>query len=104
LGYHTVSTLYFLTETLPYLYNAWPFLYEPHQLRYYLEKAEKERPANPVVVRSKYSLQNFEWPKSKFINRSTRYTENLKIMADFLQRKKYQIVWENEVFEILYVE
>lgn len=101
LGYHTVSTLYFLTETRPYLYNSWPFLYEPDLLRHYLEKAQKERPEDPVVVRSKYSLQNFEWPKRNFMNRTTQYKENIKTIEEFLERKRYQKVWENGVFEIL---
>ncbi len=100
LGYHTVSTLYFLTETRPYLYNSWPFLYEPDLLRHYLEKAQKERPEDPVVVRSKYSLQNFEWPKRNFMNKTTQYKENIKTMEEFLERKGYQKVWENGLFEI----
>jgi hypothetical protein len=100
LGYHTVSTLYFLTETHPYLYSAWPFLRQPALFRYYLEKAERERPAQPVVVRSKYSLQSFEWPRVKFRNPSTHYVENWKTMEDFLQKNSYIKVWENEIFEI----
>ncbi len=101
LAYHTVSMLYYLTETRPYLYNSWPFLYEPTQLQFFLEKAQHDRPNKPVIVRSKYSLQNFSWPKRLFINKSFRYQQNLKIMERFVQKNNYQIVWQNEVFEIL---
>lgn len=104
LGYHTVSTLYFVTDTRPYLYNSWPFLYEPFQMRYYLERAQAERPNLPVAVRSKFSLQSFEWPTHKYINKSYRYRENWKILEEFLESKKYRLMWENEIFEILVPE
>lgn len=100
LGYHTVSTLYFLTETRPYLYNSWPFLFEPDLLRHYLEKAGRERPEDPVVVRSKFSLQNFEWPRQKYMNQTSQYQENMRIMDKFLEEKEYHKKWENETFEI----
>ena len=104
LGFNTVSTLYYLTDTRPYVYSSWPFLYEPEQLKYYLEKADRERGQAPVACRSKYSLGNFEWPVVKNINTSERYTENLKIMDEYLDRKGYEKVWENECFEILRVK
>jgi len=101
LGYHTVSTLYWLTETSPYLGNSWPFLNEPEDLKKKLAAAKNERPSLPVAVRAKFSLQNFEWPRIPFRNKTERYSENWKIMKDFLERNNYRKVWGNNVFEIL---
>lgn len=100
LGFHTVSTLYYLTETRPYLYSSWPFLYQPEKLKRSLEKAKKERPELPVAVRSKYSLQNFEWPLELYQNPTPSYRENLKIMDAFLKKESYEKHWENKIFEI----
>lgn len=104
LGYHTVSTLYYLTETKPYLYSSWPFLYEPNELLDHLKKAENELSSSPVVVRSKYSLQNFEWPQIKYVNRSRQYIENLAMMESYISNKGYHLEWSNEYFEILSVK
>lgn len=101
LGYHTISLFYYLTDTKPYLYSSWPFLYSPEQLRETLQRVQRERPGLPVAVRSKYSLQNFEWPMQKFTNKSDLYQTNLRILGDFLREKGYRTVWENEYFEIL---
>jgi len=100
LGYHTVTTLYYLTGTIPYLYNPWPFLYEPEEMKYYLQKAEMEYTSFPVVVRSKYSLQNFEWPMELTLNRSKRYYENWMLLEKFLNHHSYVRTWGNSVFEI----
>jgi hypothetical protein len=100
LGFHTVSTLYYVTETRPYLYSAWPFLYQPEQLQHFLVKAMRDRPRLPVAVQSKYSLQNFEWPGEKYTNSSPQYQKNLEIMIQFFKEKGYRKIWENKIFEI----
>ena len=100
LGYHTVSMLYYLTQTKPYLYNSWPFLYEPDQLKEQLKKACKERKFLPVAVRSKFSLQNFDWPEKTWTNKSSQYKKNLVILDGFLLENNYEKVWENQIFEI----
>lgn len=98
LTYNNTPILYFLTKTKPYLYNAWIDLYSPDQLRQAIEKADKENPNLPFVVRSKFNTMNSYWPQYKS---SERDSENRTIMEDFIKRNKYSLLWQNDFFEIL---
>lgn len=101
LGYHTIPLFYYLTDTRPYLYNSWPLLSSPAQLSKLLQRALIERPTLPIVVRSKYSLQNSEWPIEHYINETDDYQKNIELLETFLTQRCYKKVWENEYFEIL---
>ncbi|KNZ69121.1 hypothetical protein Tfer_2225 [Thermincola ferriacetica] len=102
LAYEQISLVYFLTKTKPYLYSAWPMLYGPDKFREALEKAEKERPYLPVIVRAKGNTEDFDWPKSKSpLVQTVYHVENRKTMERFIREKQYKTVWQNSFFEIL---
>ena len=102
LAYEAISTLYFLTKTRPYLYDSQPLFYRPFELRKYLDKAIKERPYLPVIVRAKGSVWDPKWPvESRMIRPDERNTGNRGILEEFIKTSGYSLVWENDFFEIL---
>ncbi len=102
LAYEAISTLYFLTKTRPYLYSTQPLLYQPAELRRYLDKAVKERPYLPVIVRAKGSVWDYKWPvKCKMIEADDRNIGNRGILEEFIKANGYHLKWENDFFEIL---
>ena len=102
LAYNDIPMVHFLTKTKPYLYNSWIELYQPNELRQALERAMKENPHLPVVIKAKSSAANSNWPKTNVsFSLSERKIEDIAIIDDFIKYNKYSIVWENDFFEIL---
>ncbi|MEO0128305.1 MAG: hypothetical protein ABIL44_11230 [candidate division WOR-3 bacterium] len=102
LAYEAISTLYFLTKTRPYLYSTQPLFYQQSQLRKYLDKAIKERPYFPVIVRAKGSVWDPKWPvKCDMIKSDDRNIGNRGILEEFIKTNGYYLKWENDFFEIL---
>jgi len=101
--FEQISLLYYLTEAKPYLYNSWPMLYQPNELKSAIEKASKEKEELPIIVRAKRSTSNFEWPNNPEVGliESERHTGNRIIIKKFIDKYFYKIVWENDFFQIL---
>lgn len=101
LAYEQVSLVYFLTKTKPYLYSAWPMLYNPSQFDRSLNRALTERPELPVIVRAKGNTEDPNWPNDNGLRKSPSFAAVRTIMNNFIKQKNYQKVWENSFFEIL---
>ena len=101
--FEQISLLYYLTETKPYLYNSWPMLYQPNELKNAIEKAIKEKEKLPVIVRAKRSTSNFEWPNNPEVEliESERHSGNRIIVNKFIDKYYYKTIWENDFFQIL---
>jgi len=106
LAYEQISLIYFLTETKPYLYDSWPMVYSPEKFQAALSRAFQEREKLPLIVRAKRSTSNNEWPNNPKIGliNSIWYDSNRKIMKNFVNLHSYNIVWENNFFQILLAE
>lgn len=97
-----ISLLYYLSETTPYLYNSWPMLYQPIQFKEAIQRAINEKKELPVIVRAKRSTSDVEWPNSGTgLMRWGLDIENRKIMEYFIQIHHYNLVWQNDFFQIL---
>ncbi|MCC1484090.1 glycosyltransferase family 39 protein [Winogradskyella immobilis] len=105
-AYDKIPMIHFLTETKPYMYNSWPWIYDINTFDKKLYKAEKEIKTLPVVVVQKFeTIVEFSEPKIDYMSSTTEdnYLHNNQItgaMNDFLLRNNYQIVWSNPYFNI----
>jgi hypothetical protein len=100
LAYESIPMVHFLTGTRPYLYNPWPILYLPVELKKYLDRARRERPELPLAVLAKSETRSSGWPGSGSVNDSETAKANRAILRNFLEEEKYEKIWENEVFAI----
>jgi hypothetical protein len=74
----------------------------PYKLRQSLEKAIKERPCLPVVIKAKYTANDSYWPRrNALLKLSDIQKENMTTIENFTKLNRYSIVWENDYFEIL---
>jgi hypothetical protein len=101
LTYESIPMVHFLTGTRPYLYNPWPILYLPVEFKKCLDKARRERPELPPAVLAKIEMRSSGWPGSGSVNSSETARAGRAILYDFLEKEKYEKIWENGVFEIL---
>lgn len=102
LAYEQVSMVHFLTKTKPYLYSSWPMLYSPAAFKGAMERAKKERPYLPVIVRAKGNTEDPNWPtKENKLLRSSNHIMNRQVVEEFIKENNYSLVWENRFFEIL---
>jgi hypothetical protein len=101
LAYNEIPMLYFLTKTKPYLYNSWIEGEVPYKVKQLLDKAIRERPNLPVVVKAKYTANDPYWPKRNAPTKLSDINENIATIDNFTKLNGYSIVWENDFFEIL---
>jgi hypothetical protein len=104
--FESLPTLHYLTRTKPYLYTAWPWCYSPESMQAKIEKAEKEIPGMPVVVREKSGLgPDWEIPSDYWDDTTLEDSWDYKagriiLIQDFIKQHDYKLVWENELFQI----
>ncbi len=102
LAYEYIPLVYFLTQTRPYLYNAWPMLFRPAKFERSLNRAFHDRPYLPVIIRARGSTENMNWPDTAGLSKDNYYlNEHRRIMDEFIRKNHYQIEWQNRFFEIL---
>lgn len=109
--YDKLPMLHFLTETKPYLYNPWVWIYDHNSFKKQLLRAENEIKTYPVVVVQKFDSHNgFSPPIPNYLKSTTNHkgipllqNELLKHKQtqQFLTRNAYKIVWSNDFFDIL---
>jgi hypothetical protein len=105
-AYDKIPMVHFLTETQPYMYNPWVWIYDYNSFEKKLNKAEKEIPVLPIVVQQKVeTIYRFSEPISDYmstkkINTNFHSNERNAIMNSFLNRNNYKIVWSNDYFNI----
>ncbi len=102
LAYNGISTVYFLTETHPWLGSASPDYDIPEKLAARIRARELNCSILPCVVRATGSTYTPSWPigAAQMITWN-RQDESRHIIAEYLLRNGYSVVWENEFFEIL---
>lgn len=106
LAYDKIPMLNFLTETKPYMYNSWVWVYDDIMFKKQLKRAEKEIEILPIVVQQKFeTIGEFSEPTLDYMSedKEENYRYNrarVSAMNDFLRRNNYQIVWSNTHFNI----
>jgi hypothetical protein len=102
LAYDCMPMFHYLTETLPYMPNTWPWLYVPEAFDAELNKARINHVELPVIILQKMSTLFTNWPQNFNNNTQRSIPESRRdsIMNDFMLKGKYKKVWENKAFEI----
>lgn len=104
--YDKIPMVHFLTETKPYMYNPWVWIYDYNSFEKKLHKAEIEIPVLPIVVQQKFeTIYAFSEPIPDYMstqkeNNNSHSNERNAIMNAFLNRNNYKIVWSNAYFNI----
>ena len=102
LAYDCMPMFHYLTETLPYTPNAWPWLYVPDAFRSALDYEKSNKVNLPVVIVQKMSTLANNWPQNvaNELQRSKPEQQRDSIMAEFITENQYKSVWENVAFKI----
>jgi hypothetical protein len=106
LAYDCMPLINFLTESVPYIRSAYPWLYEANIFKSELDLAVSQKKILPVVI-----VQNIQtigagskWPEELLPTEYSKWEDNQgrnKYMDDFLRDNHYQEVWTNGYFKIL---
>ena len=104
--YDKIPMIHFLTETRPYMYNSWPWIYDEVSFKKKLETAQKNRDALPVVLVQKFeTIGEFSAPQLNYLATDideTYFHNNAiaELMTEFLVENDYKIAWSNDYFNI----
>ncbi len=104
--YDNMPMLHFLTETKPYMYNPWVWVYDATSFKNKLLKAEAEIPVLPIVVQQKFNtIGEFSKPITNYLDNSGSDSylfnrQRITEMNSFLKRNNYKVVWSNAHFNI----
>jgi hypothetical protein len=90
LFFHGLPTIHYLTRTLPYTNNSWPFLYVPETFRNQLQFAEQNRSKLPVIVCERALYDG--WISG---DRTSDTDLRMNYLQEFIQRHPYKMIWEN---------
>lgn len=111
LAYDNIPMIHFLTETKPYMYNSWVWIYDSTTFEKKLNLAQNEIPELPVLIQQKFNvIWSFSEPIDGYLNTDLSTTDDLskrdvikknKILNTFIKNNNYQIVWSNNYFNIL---
>jgi len=109
LAYDCVPIFHFMTETIPYTRNPWPWLYQSDTFKKELEIASSNNRQLPVIVmQTALTLGNGKnWPVKKITQDYLKLPINIdrnEILEDFINEHKYHEVWSNDYFKILIPE
>jgi len=93
-----IPMLNYLTHTRPSLSNPWTGLISQEQLASELLEIPKNGKALPILVRTKGSVHNPEWPRARI---DPNYIGDGELLIrKFMVTYGYQKNWENQWFEI----
>ncbi|HEV7424004.1 MAG TPA: hypothetical protein VGO21_02320 [Candidatus Paceibacterota bacterium] len=109
LAYDCVPIFHFMTATIPYTRNPWPWLYQSNTFKKELEIAEGKNKQLPVIImQTALTLGNGKnWPVKKITQDYLKLPINIdrnEILEDFINEHKYHEVWSNDYFKILIPE
>jgi hypothetical protein len=109
LAYDCVPIFHFMTETIPYTRNPWPWLYQSNTFKKELEIATGNNKQLPVIImQTALTLGNGKnWPSKKITQDYLKLPINIdrnEILQDFINEHKYHQVWSNDYFKILIPE
>jgi len=100
LAYGNIPMFYFLTDSKPFLYNIWLGEYSLDYYRHLMDKSLSEKKILPVIVRPKVSTWG-NWPSEVPGISYAEDNEWNNYFNYFLDKNGYQLVWENNTFQIL---
>ncbi|MDT0559248.1 hypothetical protein RM697_11340 [Ichthyenterobacterium sp. W332] len=105
-AYDKIPMLHFLTETKPYLYNPWPWIFNGELFEQKLNKAETTIEKLPIIVQQKFeTIYQLSEPFNDYLDEEREDSERFnasrtKAFNTFLEKHNYQIVWNNAYFNI----
>lgn len=105
LAYDCIPLYHFLTESVPYIRSAYPWLYETELFNTELLRAKSEKKILPVVVMQTIKTigDGSKWPEEALPEDYSKWDVNQgrnKYMNDFLANNSYKEVWSNRYFRI----
>lgn len=106
LAYDKIPMVHFLTETKPYMYNPWPWIYDSYSFNKYLNRAEQNIEVLPIIVQQKFeTIGYFSEPMLDYMyeNKEDIYTYDKRrviAMNAFIKKNDYKIIWSNPYFNI----
>lgn len=107
LTYDSVPMIHFFTQTRPFMYNPWVWIYDGASFSNKLKKAVSERPYLPIIVQQKFeTIGGFGVPSEFYLREDkTRevYSYNLERVITFntfIKENRYSILWSNDYFNI----
>jgi hypothetical protein len=102
LAYNSIPTIHFLTETRPWLGNAWPDIFTTEVLTAKIQQKELEGTKLPYIVRARFATWSHTWPQVvEPLFMAWGIADTREILTKFVQRHRYVVVWSNDFFEIL---
>lgn len=105
-AYDNIPMVHFLTETKPYMYNPWVWIYDGHSFEKNIARAEKEIGVLPIIVQQKFdTVGSFSQPITNYMSESqdtSVFFDKRRVVAmnAFIKRNNYEIVWSNPYFNI----
>lgn len=104
--FQSLATLHYLTKTKPYLGNPWPWTYDPSNFERQIIKAQIKHNKLPIIVRQKSSLSTWQtpdenWNNDKAVQTYLHKNGRIKSINNFIKDNSYEILWENDLFQIL---
>lgn len=106
LAYDCVPIFHFMTKTIPYTRNPWPWLYQSNTFKKELDIAVGSNKQLPVIImQTALTLGNGKnWPVKEKADDYLKLPINIdrnEILEDFINEHKYHEVWSNDYFKIL---
>jgi hypothetical protein len=108
LCFESLPTLQYLTRTVPFIGASWVWVYDSNSVKISLLRAEKTAAKMPVVLRQKTQPIGGKWTTFDIRYNDTVSEDNylykkerIIVYNAFLNKHKYKIVWENDLFQIL---
>ena len=107
LAYDNIPMVHFLTETKPYMYIPWIWVYDSGVFEDNIKRAEESQDKLPVVLLQKFNtLGKFSEPSTNYFSIPEKDTyvfkkRRIEAMQSFLARNNYEIIWSNTHFDIL---
>jgi Dolichyl-phosphate-mannose-protein mannosyltransferase len=106
LAYDCMPLYNFLTESVPYIRSAYPWLYETEIFKNELDLAKIREKILPVVIMQTIQTigDGSKWPEQTLQTDYSKWDVNQgrnKFMNEFLKDNNYKEVWTNGFFRIL---
>jgi hypothetical protein len=108
LAFIEIPMLNYLSDKKPFISTSWPKLYyNPKTFRQKLEEALQRRKAFPAIIRQKQNTMMADWPGKPepdyllYPTDLSKWPEHGKILNEFIAQNNYQVVWENDMFQLL---
>ncbi len=109
--FESLPTIHYLTQTIPYSGTPWIWVYQASNFKKQLLFKESLNEKMPIVLRQKNQPIEGNWntfdPRYNDTELEDEYMykkNRVIVMNKFLDRNNYQVIWENELFQILEVK